>query len=123
MARRVKLSRRGFKYLAKADRQTAHEELNQLEVKLTSLLNGMEDGIHKNLKKLVEDGCLGRLLEQLDRSDGDWTVPKNLLCALLMEEVFQYGPPGLRIAVKSSVDATTEAKRNTVAITDWYHRI
>lgn len=123
MARRVKLSRRDFKYLAKADRPAAKEELDQLEVKLTSLLKGVEDGIHRNLNKLAEDGCLGRLLAQLESADGDWTVPKNLLCALLMEEVRQYGPPAVQVSVKSRPYATTEAKRNTKAITEWYRRI
>lgn len=124
MTRQVKLSRKAVKYKRKEDRQKVREQLVALEEKLTSLLAGVESGIRKNLQKLSEDPReLMRMLEQFEASEQNWSTPKNLMCALLMEEVRQYSPMGLRIKVSSVSDSSLEAKRNTRDIRNWYHRI
>lgn len=124
MARQVKLSRKAVKYKRKEDRQKVREQLASLEEKMTSLLRGVEKGIHENLQKLTEDPRkLMRLLEQFEDNGQDWSTPKNLLCALLMEEARQYGPMGLILKVSAVCHSSPDARRNTKDIRDWYRRI
>jgi hypothetical protein len=108
----------------KEGRPKVREQLASLEEKLTILLRHVEQGIQKNLQKLSEDPReLMRMLEQFEDSEQNWSAPKNLMCALLMEEVRQYSPMGVRLNVSSVYDSSPEAKRNTKAIRDWYRRI